>query len=100
MHMSRHTALGTTECTILKYFMMASCAESSEGAPVHTIFPLANMSAVVEGVLSLNFAAAKLSGLNSPYFFHDISSRSRGVPKKAVATQFLMMIGDGRRFFL
>ena len=69
MQMSRHTALGTTECTILKYFMMASCAESSEGAPVHTIFPLANIKAVVEGVLSRNLAAAKLSGLNSPYFF-------------------------------
>ena len=60
--MSKHTALGTTECTILEYFMIASCAESSDGAPVQTIFPLANMSAVVEGVLSLNFAAAKLSG--------------------------------------
>ena len=72
MQMSRHTALGTTECTILKYFMMASCAESSEGAPVHTIFPLANIRAVVEGVLSRNLAAAKLSGLNSPYFFREV----------------------------
>jgi hypothetical protein len=76
MAISRHTALGTTECTILKYDIMAICADASEGAPVHTIFPLANMSAVVEGVLSRNLAAAKLSGLNSPYFFPEVVTKT------------------------
>ena len=44
---------------------------------MHTIFPLANMSAVVEGVFSRNLAAAKLSGLNSPYFFQDVVPKTQ-----------------------
>jgi|TARA_B100001142_G_scaffold300936_1_gene326144 hypothetical protein len=41
------------------YFLAASLASASVFAPVHTIFPLLNMSAVVFGARMRMIAAAK-----------------------------------------
>lgn len=71
------------------YYLEAYSDCSSDFAPVHTIFPLLKISAVVFGSLILIIAAANLLGLNSQFLhFEAISKRLSSHCKFAVETIF------------
>ena len=72
------------------YFLAASRESSSLLAPVHTIFPELNMSAVVRGSRILMMTAAKRLGLYSALrAWRAIFLRSSLQPKLTVDTIFL-----------
>jgi len=72
------------------YFLAASRESSSLLAPVHTIFPELNMSAVVRGSRILMMTAAKRLGLYSALrAWRAIFLRSSLQPKLTVETIFL-----------
>ena len=72
-----------------EYFLAASLENSSDLAPVHTIFPEEKIRAVVLGSLIRIITAAKRRGLYSAFLqFKAILRKSSFVPKLAVDTIF------------
>eukprot|EP00960_Hanusia_phi_P018031 530298-Hanusia_phi.AAC.1 len=76
---------------IRAYFLHATFAESSDFAPVTTIFPDEKIRAVVLGSLIRIITAAKRLGLYSAFrAFNVIRLRSNCIPKLTVDTTFWM----------
>lgn len=65
LHTSVNLASNPSFCIILAYFLAANRLVSSDFAPVHTIFPDENISAVVLGSLIRMITAANRFGLYS-----------------------------------